>query len=151
MSDQDFFFDEEDTAPEPKSGQDTGATKPSANRSQKPAPEARKSEPKPAPRAATPRTTASAGAPAFFEQSVSMTIAVLMTVIGVLIGVIVGFLVAPDSASVTSSTSTTPAATDSGTTAPELSEDELSSGALPEGHPDISSMGATGTAETPSE
>lgn len=80
-----------------------------------------------------------------------MTIAALMTVIGLLVGVIVGFLVAPDSATVSSGTPATSTTTDSGATAPALSEDELSSGAMPEGHPDISSMGASGTVETPSE
>ena len=146
MSDQDFFFDEEETAPEPKTGKDTGAAKPSVNRSAKPAPTARASAPKPAAKAA-----AATSGPAFFEQNVSMTIAALMTVIGLLVGVIIGFVAAPDGTTFSTGTSATPAATDSGATAPELSEEELSSGALPEGHPDISSMGATGTAETPSE
>lgn len=150
MSDQDFFFDEEETAAEPKTGKDAETAKSSANRSAKPAPVARRSEPKPTAKAA-PRPAASAAGPGFLGQSVSMTIAVLMTVIGLLVGVIIGFVAAPDGTTGSTATSATPATTDSGSTAPELSEEELSSGALPEGHPDISSMGATGTAETPSE
>lgn len=138
MSDQDFFFDEEETTV--TSTKET--VKPSAKSESKPSPAARKSAPKPTnakPAAAKP----AGGSSSFFEQSVSITIASLMTVIGLLVGVIVGFLVAPDGGTV--STGTPAATTDSGTMAPELSEDELSSGALPEGHPDIGSMSTTAT------
>jgi len=139
VSDQDFFFDDEETtAPASKD-----AVKPSPKSQTKPAPAARASASKPSsarPAAARP----AGGAPSFFEQSVSLTIASLMTVIGVLVGVIIGFLVAPDGATVATGTAAT---TDTGSsaTAPQLSEDELSSGALPEGHPDIGSMSTTAT------
>ena len=138
MSDQDFFFDEEETV--------TGAketAKPSAKSENKVAPAARKAAPRPAsakPAAAKP----AGGSSSFFEQSVSITIASLMTVIGLLVGVIVGFLVAPDGGTVSTGTSAT-TATGTDATAPQLSEDQLSSGALPEGHPDIGSMSTTAT------
>ena len=146
MSDQDFFFDEEETA----SAEDK-ATKPAraakaepktpAKSPAKAAPVARKSAP-------SAESKASSAA-SLFEQSVSMALAALMTVIGLLIGVIIGFVVAPDAATV--STDTPAASNGSGSAAPQLSDEQLQSGTLPEGHPDISSMGATGTAETPSE
>lgn len=157
MSDQDFFFDEEETAVEPKPGKDAD-TKPSANRSAKVAPTARadasKSAGKPASKPAgkpASKPASTTGGPTFFEQNVSMTIASLMTVIGLLVGVIIGFIAAPDNATVSTGTSAAPAVSGMGATAPQLSEEQLSSGTLPEGHPDISSMGATGTAETPSQ
>lgn len=157
MSDQDFFFDEEETAVEPKPGKDAD-TKPSANRSAKATPTARpaasKSVGKPASKPASKpaaRPAPAAGGPTFFEQNVSMTIASLMTVIGLLVGVIIGFIAAPDNATVSTGTSAAPTMSGTGATAPQLSDEQLSSGTLPEGHPDISSMGATGTAETPSQ
>lgn len=100
------------------------------------------------------KSTPSAARPAggIFEQNVSMSVAALMTIIGVLVGVIIGFVVAPDGAAVstgkttTTTTTGTTGTTGAGTaTAPQLSEDQLSAGALPEGHPDIGSV-ATDTA-----
>lgn len=134
MSEQDFFFDEEETAE--ASTKETA--KPSTKSGSTPAPAARKSAAKPA----TPKPTGGSGS--FFEQQVSITIASLMTVIGLLIGVIVGFLVAPDGGTVTTATPTA-TATDSEATAPQLTDEQLSSGTLPEGHPDISSMSTTDT------
>lgn len=138
MSDQDFFFDEEETTV-------TGAketVKPSAKSESKPEPAARKSAPKPASTKPAPAKPAGGSSP-FFEQSVSLTIASLMAVIGLLVGVIIGFLVAPDGGTV--STGTPAATTGTDAAAPQLSEEELSSGALPEGHPDIGSMSTTAT------
>lgn len=139
MSDQDFFFDEEETTV-------TGTTetvKPPAKSGKTPAPAARTSAPKP--RAAGPAVAKPAGGSAsFFEQQVSITVASLMTVVGLLLGVIVGFLVAPDGGTVTTATPAT-TATDSSAAAPQLSDEQLSSGALPEGHPDIGSMSTTAT------
>ena len=113
MSDQDFFFDEED-AP---------ASAPAPRPSSQPA------------RSASPARTTHAAAPAsgasFFEQSVTMAIAALMTVIGLLVGVIIGFVIAPSG--------TSPVSSPAGGTsvAPGLSQDQLQSGELPEGHPPI--------------
>ncbi len=132
MSDQDFFFDEEEeTARE--------AAKSSSKSGAKAAPAPRKSAPKP-----DTQVAASSASP--FEQSVSMTVAALMTAIGLLVGVIIGFVVAPDSPTVSNGT-----ATDTGVAAPQLSEDQLNSGELPAGHPDIGSVTPTATTETPAE
>lgn len=140
MSDQDFFFDEEEQVAKEAPKTSSKSTKAAAPKADKAAPVARKASPAPAPRPAG----------GIFEQSVSMTVAALMTVIGILVGVIIGFVVAPDGATV--STGTTPTTTGAGatSTAPQLSEDQLNSGSLPEGHPDISSV-ATDTATAPSE
>lgn len=139
MSDQDFFFDEEETA---EAGTKETA-KPSAKTESKAAPAARKPAPKPAPKPAA--AAPAGGSPSFFEQQVSITVASLMTVIGLLLGVIVGFLVAPDGGTVTTAAPAATTATDSGATAPQLTDEQLSSGALPEGHPDIGSATTTAT------
>ncbi|MDO9556454.1 MAG: hypothetical protein Q7J82_02570 [Coriobacteriia bacterium] len=124
MSDQDFFFDEEEEA--------TPASKSVARpaKSSKPAPKA------------TAATTAS---PSVLDRDVSMTVAALMAVIALLLGVIIG-LVIPTSG--VGGTASTPAATssDANVAAPQLTEDQLGTGELPAGHPDISSMGAESTA-----
>lgn len=116
MSDQDFFFDEEETeapAKPEKKASSPGRAKPSAAPAQQ----------------------------QFFQQSVSMTVASLVAVIALLLGVIVGFLI-PRGPSTT--------ATDTGAVAPQLSPEQLQSGQLPPGHPDISGMtggqATTGTA-----
>ncbi|MBF4510234.1 MAG: hypothetical protein ISP10_07160 [Aeromicrobium sp.] len=127
MSDQDFFFDEEDDAqPSP--------ARPAKTEQRKAAP--------------APRSTSSKGesasSPAFFEQSVSMMVAALMAVIGLLVGVIIGFVIAPADGG--SAVPTSPAS--SSAPAPLLSPDQLESGALPEGHPPIDSMTGDMGAET---
>lgn len=129
MSDQDFFFDEEDGA------------KPAAKTSAKATAAAKTQS------SNRPATLARAS---FFEQSVSMSIAALMAVIALLVGVIVGFVI-PTGGATPPVTATAPAATEA---APQLTEDQLSSGDLPAGHPDLSGMtasssaGATGSATT---
>ncbi|MHB9002750.1 MAG: hypothetical protein ACYC6C_01620 [Coriobacteriia bacterium] len=122
--DQDFFFDEEETVVEEK--------------------------PVAAPKAKTTTavsTTAPAGVavPAGDAQSVTMTVAALIGVVALLVGVIIGIVIP-----VGGSTGTVPQPTTPGTnaTAPQLSEDQLQGGELPQGHPDISGMAtdtATGT------
>lgn len=127
MSDQDFFFDEEDGA-KPEKKTSTPAKSPSANR----------------PAAKRPAAPASAS---FFEQSVSMSIAALMAVIALLVGVIVGFVIPTGTA-----TPSVTAATSAGETtqaAPQLTEEQLNSPTLPAGHPDLSGMSGGATA-TPS-
>jgi uncharacterized protein YneF (UPF0154 family) len=122
VSDQDFFFDEEEQPAKPASAPKGQAKRPSAS--------------------AAPRPRSGKGASAsvggsFFEQNVSMTVASLMTVVGLLVGVIIGFVLAPDNAQTAS-----PAASQ---TAPTLTEEQLQSGQLPPGHPDISGMTPTGS------
>lgn len=136
MSDQDFFFDEEEETVAPAKQSAKPSTKSSATKSSsaKSAPAARKS---------APVEAAPAAGAGFFEQSVSMSVAALMTVIGLLVGVIIGFVVAPDGGTSVSTTGT-------GAAAPQLSSDQLQSGDLPAGHPDISGMGGSAVpTETP--
>ncbi len=117
MSDQDFFFDEEEAAPAPKPRQSRSASR------AKSAPAAPERE--------------SSGGGSFFAQDVSMSIAALMSVIALLLGVIVGIVIPDQGGSTT--TGTTQTSTEQGAPAPELTEEQLNAG-LPEGHPDISGM-----------
>jgi hypothetical protein len=143
VSDQDFFFDEEEEEAKPAKSSTKPAGKPAAKAAGKPAAAAQ------ARRAPAARETAASGG-SFFEQSVTMTIASLMKVIGLLIRVIIG-IVAPPKGATTAGGAT---ATDNGAAAaPTLTDEQMSLGVLPEGHPDISSMGGvvpTGTVETTS-
>lgn len=128
MSDQDFFFDEEEKPAAPAKGGNTGAKAPA--------------------RAAAP--AASATGIAFFDQSVSMAVATLAAVCALLLGVIVGYAVKPAAVTVPN---TSGAATGSGAAAPQLTEEQLGSGQLPAGHPDIGGLqggsgAATGTTGT---
>jgi hypothetical protein len=123
VSDQDFFFDEDEqpkpaekaTAPTKKSGSSGSASRPPA----------------------------SGG-----EQSVSMTVAVLIGVVTMLLGVIIGLFIGRGMA-----TPAVVAPTGTGTTpqqqgAPQLSPEQLEGGQLPEGHPDIGGGGMGGSTET---
>jgi hypothetical protein len=128
VSDQDFFFDEEDDAkPAAKGGSKVPA-----------GPKA----PTGAKGARAPQPAAASGGD-FFAQSVSMAVTSLVAVIALLVGLIVGILIP--------SGGTTPqTASPAATVAPTLSEDQLNSGELPAGHPDVSgaateSATATGT------
>ncbi|MRR13771.1 hypothetical protein EG835_15285 [bacterium] len=126
--DQDFFFDEEETAVET------------------PAEPAKSSGSK-----ATAKATAPAAAPAAQAasgvQTVTMTVAALIGVVALLVGVIIGIVIP------VGATDNVPAPTTTGTgaTAPELSPEQLEGGALPEGHPDISGLSTApaGTEATP--
>lgn len=130
MSDQDFFFDE-DEKPAPKEA-------PAA----KPAP---KPGPKPAGKPAPAQKAAPASAPARSSSAIEITwtVAALIAVVALLLGVIVGYAIPKGSSS---------ADTVQTTTAPQLSPQQLQSGQLPPGHPDIggagASSGATGSATT---
>ena len=137
MSDQDFFFDEEETTP-------AEAAKPSSKSAGKTAP-ARSSAPKSTP-ARTPGPAAQSAPAATGEKQVSLTVAALMTVVGVLLGVIIGFLLPGGGTTATPSTGTPAAVSGTGSTAPQLSEEQLTSGELPAGHPPVESMG--GSSET---
>ena len=121
MSDQDFFFDEEEEAakPAPKTS-NKPVSKPAAKQGARPAAKG------------APAKAAPAGG--FMEQSVTMMVASLMSVIALLIGVIIGFVVAPDSIATELPGGGT---TNSTVTAPSLTEEQLQSGQMPEGHPTI--------------
>lgn len=123
MSEQDFFFDEEDDA------------KPAAKKAQ-------------ATKAQAPARASSAAATPLFEQNVSMSIAALMAVIALLLGVIVGVLI-PTGSTAPAVTSGSPASVSGAGTAPQLTEEQLNSGAMPAGHPEVpgaaGSQAATGS------
>lgn len=145
MSDQDFFFDEDEQVSKPttKSSAKPAGKSPSKSAA-KPSPSApAKGNQSRAPKGASAAQPATSSTGTFFEQQVSVSVAALLVVVGLLIGVIIGVLVAPgQTESSISTTSPTGSAT-----APELTSDQLQSGELPAGHPDISGT-ATGSAET---
>lgn len=122
MSEQDFFFDEEEQA---------AAEKPVAKKTDSPS-------------ATAPGKPAVVAAGA---QSVSMTIASLIGVVALLAGVIIG-IVLPVGASTDVPAPTTPAGTES--QAPQLSPEQLESGQMPPGHPQVGAPAgeATGSATT---
>lgn len=126
MSDQDFFFDDEATTAE------------------KPA----KTASKPASKSAAPAKGGKA-APAQASGGVELTwtITALIAVVTLLLGVIVGYAI-PRGAEGDQG-----AAPLNQIQAPQLSPEEMQTGELPEGHPDIGAMtggstGTTGSAET---
>jgi hypothetical protein len=130
VSDQDFFFDEEDEKPakaEAKSSATSPARKPAGSGAKAPA--------------------AAPASGAFFDQTVTMSVASLLIVCSLLVGLIGGILIGQARAN--SIPEPTAGAT-SGTggtgqgTAPALTQDQLNSGQLPAGHPSIGGA-ATGT------
>lgn len=126
MSDQDFFFDEDETGDEEVA--------------EKPARKAASS--KPAPRQSASKQPAASAASV--GQTVTMTVAGLIAVVALLVGVIIGILIP---AGGSTSTTTSPASTGS-MSAPELTDEQIQQGTLPQGHPDISNMGANGAVPT---
>lgn len=127
MSDQDFFFDDEEVEESPKGGAKKSSPKGGSTKEPvKPT--------KPVANAAT------AEGVSFFEQAVPMQVVALVAVIALLLGVIGGFFLAPKP--VSTPTTTLPASTGTGSmgtgSAPSLSEDQLNSGQMPAGHPDVS-------------
>lgn len=125
MSDQDFFFDEEDDA------------KPAAKVASKATAGSKAASGSKGGRAPQP-VAASGGS--FFAQSVSMAITSLVAVIALLVGLIIGILIPSGSA-------TPETASPAATVAPTLTEDQLNSGELPAGHPPVSGT-ATDSATT---
>jgi len=123
VSDQDFFFDEDEQP----------ATK---------AAEKGKAAPPKAPAKGAPAKGGKA-APAQASGGIELTwtITALIGVVALLLGVIVGYSI-PKSSSV----GTTGSTTTQQQVAPQLSPEEMQSGTLPEGHPDISGM-TSGSAE----
>jgi len=121
VSDQDFFFDEEEQA----------AEKPAAKATERPA---RAEGAKPV---ATGSTTSTA-------QSVSMTVAALIGVVALLAGVVIGILI-PAGAD-----TTVPEPTTTGTqAAPQLSPEQLESGQMPPGHPQVGAPTGEATGSAP--
>ncbi len=132
MSDQDFFFDEEDAKTAAKPGK--GAAKTDKAPSTKSTAGAARS--------ASVATTASTPV---FERSVTMTVTALLMAIALLIGVILGFLLG-------GSTTPTPVTDSNQILAPTgapgaLSEDQLSQ-PLPSGHPAVGATSGSTPATT---
>ena len=124
MSDQDFFFDE-DEQPAAKAA-DKGKAAP----------------PKAPAKGAPAKGAKSAPAQASGGIELTWTITALIGVVALLLGVIIGYAI-PNSSSV----ETTGSTTTQQQVAPQLTPEEMQSGTLPQGHPDISGM-ASGSAET---
>ncbi len=114
MSDQDFFFDDDETAGDPKA--------PASAQSKTPV--------------KRPRPAAAAAAPVG-QQSVTMTVAGLIGVVALLLGVVIGLLI-PTGGTQTTSPATVPAPPPGQSAAP-LSPEQLEGG-MPPGHPDIGGM-----------
>lgn len=130
MSDQDFFFDEDEKPTAKSQSKNAPAKKPASS-------SAKAGSTKPA-----------AAAPA---QSVTYTIAALIGVAALLLGVIVGILL-PINVGGAGTTATPNAGltTTGQSQAPQLTPEQMQSGQLPPGHPSIGSgsTGATGSATT---
>jgi len=126
VSDQDFFFDEDEKPA--KSGGNAPVKKTGSSPS----------------RTGSKSAASSAGTSAS-GQSVSMTIAILMAVIGVLLGAVIGLFVGRSMAVPAVATVGAGAATTQ--QAPQLTPDQLNSGELPAGHPSVG--GAPAATATP--
>jgi hypothetical protein len=139
VSEQDFFFDEDEQPKQPakQSAKSSDSTKSS----------------KPAAASSTP-------------GSVTTTVTALVGVVALLIGVILGIFVGQSLATPTVSgnggisTPTQGAPQQGGMgqggtggeqAAPQLTPEQMQGGELPQGHPDINSMNASGSAETTSK
>jgi hypothetical protein len=128
VSDQDFFFEEDEKASEKpaSSAKQSGSKQPTKS--------APKSAPKSTPKSAAPQPSGG--------MELTWTVVALIAVVALLLGVIVGYAIPKGADSLTSDV---PAAT---TSAPQLSPDQLKSGQLPAGHPAIGGAGAPSTATT---
>ncbi len=134
MSDQDFFFDEEDEKParadKAKTGSKSGS-KPAAS--------------KPAAQSAPARSASADTSGSFFDQTVTVSITSLLVLCALLLGMIVGLFVGENRANSSAGIPAASTAVDgSGGSAPSLSQDQLNSGQLPAGHPSIGG-GAAGS------
>ena len=150
MSDQDFFFDDDEPKPaKPAKSAKSTSGKAAASKGKQSGPSTKPAARKPAVDDA-PRAFAPSGG-GFMDQSMGMPIVSLLVVIGLLVGVIVGFLIggAMQSQSTTatgtgviSGTGTTGTGTGTtGTGTPgQLTPGQIQQG-LPAGHPSVS--GAT--------
>ncbi len=132
MSDQDFFFDEEDEKPargEKASGSKSPGRKPSGTT--------------PASASKAPAAAAPVAAGSVFEQSLNVGVASLLVVIALLLGVAVGIFVGESRANSALLTDVPAVTNTGGASAPALSQDQLNSGQLPAGHPSIGTTGST--------
>lgn len=140
MSDQDFFFDDDEGPKKPAKSETDTSKSTSAKKPASPGPSSAKTSSPSAPEAAY--------AVPFFERDTTMAVASLLAVIGLLVGVIGGYLLA---GSLTNPAASVPPATNGavapapGGTPGALTPDQLKGGQLPAGHPTIPSGTATPT------
>lgn len=130
MSDQDFFFDEDEQPKQP------------AKQSAKSSDSTKSSTPAAAP-----------SAPGTVTTTVTALVGVVALLIGVILGIFVGQSLAGPSIPVTTSVPGQTGGAVGTEQAPQLTPEQMQGGELPQGHPDIGSMGggstgATGSAET---
>ena len=130
MSDQDFFFDE-DEKPSAKSPSKSGS---------RPAGKSGSGSAKPA-AGYTPSISSD-------FQTVSLTVAVLIAVIGVLLGVVIGLFVGRSMATPAISATSLSSGSSGAVVAPSLTDQQLNSGQLPAGHPKIDNSGTGSTTAT---
>jgi len=125
VSDQDFFFDEDE--------------------------QTTKTAPKSAPAKKGSSGGSSSTPPSGTEQAVSITVTALVAVVAALLGVIIGLFIGR---SMAAPAVVAPAATGTPQqqqAAPQLSPEQLEGGELPQGHPDISGGGAAAPEGAPGE
>jgi len=122
VSDQDFFFEEDE---QPKETVTTGTPGKSG--------------------AARPATSAAAPSTV---QTVTMSVAALIGVIALLAGVIIGLVIPTGPGATAPGTVTTPGATQGSGTAPQLSPEQLEGGELPPNHPPVGGGGTSGQGST---
>lgn len=123
MSEQDFFFDEEEQEV---------AEKPAAKKTDSPSGTAGSSKP--------------VAAAATSAQGVSMTIASLIGVVALLAGVIIGIVLPVGAGTDVPAPSTT---TGTESQAPQLTPEQLESGQMPPGHPQVGAPSGTATGSAP--
>jgi hypothetical protein len=144
VSDQDFFFDEDEAKPAAKTTPKPATKSASTDKSAS----AAKSAPAAKPDAAV--AASDAGTP-IFDQSVTMAIAALLMVIALLVGIIIGFFLGGAMTPAPAATATDVApitATDPGTgaTPGQLTQEQINAG-MPAGHVPVDAAG-TATATT---
>ena len=140
MSDQDFFFDEDEATPA------KGAKAPAKGTSKTPA-----KAPEKAPSKVVSAPAGSGDDVPFLDRQVTMTILFLSVAIALLLGIVAGYLLAPAPTSlptVNTEATVPPAsnsnpmggATTTGTgsgAAPQLTPEQMNQGQLPAGHPSV--------------
>jgi hypothetical protein len=151
VSDQDFFFDEDEAPAEKPAKADKGAAPAAKGGTKRPA----------ASKSAAPRASASKAAPSgpaqdeyeavpFAEQTVTVLIAGLLMVISLLIGAIIGFLLGGTSAGPAVSSVPEAAAPAGGTgTDPGPLTNEQLQGGMPAGHPAVGATDSAGATAAP--
>jgi hypothetical protein len=145
VSDQDFFFDEDEAAAEP-------AETPSRSDSGKKGVSSKPAPAKSAPAKPVAATQPAADAGSLLDQDVTLTIALLMSVIALLFGLIGGYLLGMSSASTAvpasvaapADTGAAGAAGEAGGATP-LTPEQVQGG-MPAGHPAVGSAAGSQTA-----